>query len=112
MNERCRPEPEVYNSDHARLGIVGYGDAITAPKRHLSVTESVALPPRLREQSMSSKKLSLEQKWHEQAEAFKREAATLPYGKEREDRLRTARQLETASHINEWLSSSELQPPK
>jgi hypothetical protein len=58
------------------------------------------------------RKLSLEQKWREQAEAFKREADTLPYGKEREELLRMARQLETASHINEWVSSPGLSPPK
>jgi hypothetical protein len=61
---------------------------------------------------MGSKKLSLEQKWREQAEVFKREAEKLPYGKEREDLLRKARQLETASHINEWVSSPGLSPPK
>jgi hypothetical protein len=61
---------------------------------------------------MGSKKLSLEQKWHEQAEAFRREAERLPYGKDREDLLRKARQLETASHINEWVSSPGLERPK
>ena len=61
---------------------------------------------------MGSKKLSLEQKWHEQAEAFRREAERLPYGKNREDLLRKARQLETASHINEWVSSPGLERPK
>ena len=60
---------------------------------------------------MGSKKLSLEEKWHEQAEAFRREAEKLPYGKEREELLRKARQLETASHINEWISSPGLSPP-
>jgi hypothetical protein len=60
---------------------------------------------------MVSKELSLEQKWHEQSEAFKREAEKLPYGKEREYLLRKASQLETASHINQWLSSPGLQPP-
>ena len=60
---------------------------------------------------MGSKKLSLEQKWREQAEAFKREADKLPYGKEREELLRMARQLETASHINEWVSSPGLSSP-
>jgi hypothetical protein len=57
------------------------------------------------------KKLSIEQKWHEQGEAFKQEAAQLPHGKERDELLRKARQLETASHINEWISSSGLNPP-
>jgi hypothetical protein len=60
---------------------------------------------------MGSKKLSLEEKLHEQAEAFRREAEKLPHGKEREELLRKARQLETASHINEWVSSPGLSPP-
>jgi hypothetical protein len=61
---------------------------------------------------MGSKKLSPEQKWQEQAEAFKREAEKLPYGKEREKLLLLVRQLETASHINEWVSSPGLSPPR
>ncbi len=61
---------------------------------------------------MGSKKQSSEQKWHEQAEAFKREAEKLPYGREREELLRKARQLETASRINEWVSSPGLSSPK
>ena len=60
---------------------------------------------------MDSKKQSSE-KWHEQAEAFKREAEKLPYGKERDELLRKARQLETASRINEWVSSPGLSSPK
>jgi hypothetical protein len=56
-------------------------------------------------------KISIEQKWHQQSEVAKSAAEQLPQGKEREDLLRKARQLETASHINEWLSSSGLQPP-
>jgi hypothetical protein len=58
-----------------------------------------------------TRKITIEQKWHQQSEAAKNEAERLPYGKEREDLLRTARQLDTASHINEWLSSSGLQSP-
>jgi hypothetical protein len=54
----------------------------------------------------------LQEKWHEQAEACKREAEKLPFGKERADLLREARQLETASHINDWLSSPGLSPPR
>jgi len=57
------------------------------------------------------KKLSIEQKWRELGEAFKQEAAQLPYGKQRDELLRKARQLETASHINEWISSPGLTPP-
>ena len=57
-------------------------------------------------------KLTLEQKWHQQSEAAKGEAEKLPDGKEREALVRKARQLHTASQMNEWLSSPELQPPK
>ena len=58
------------------------------------------------------RRATLEEKWHEQAEAFKEKAAKLPHGREREELLRMARQLETASHINEWLSSPGLSSPR
>ena len=60
---------------------------------------------------MDSKE-STEEKWHQLSEAAKIEAAKLPHGKQRDALLRRARQLETASHINEWLSSPGLKPPK
>ena len=37
---------------------------------------------------MGTKKQSSVQKWHEQAEAFKREAEKLPCGRERDELLR------------------------
>jgi hypothetical protein len=58
-----------------------------------------------------SKRKTVEQRWHEQSEATKEEAAKLPCGRLKEQMLREARQLETASHINQWLSSPGLQPP-
>jgi hypothetical protein len=57
-------------------------------------------------------KSKLEKKWKQLAEAAKQQALKLPYGKEREDMLRKARQLETASQVNQWLSSPGLAPPK
>ena len=57
-------------------------------------------------------KITIEQKWRQQSEAAKIEAQKLPSGKERDALVRKARQLETASNINQWLSSSELRPPK
>jgi hypothetical protein len=60
---------------------------------------------------MTGKK-TIEQKWHQQSEAAKNDAKKLPHGKEREALKRKARQLETASHINEWLSSPGLRRPK
>jgi hypothetical protein len=61
---------------------------------------------------MNRKKLSLEEQWRAEAETLKRGAEQLPPGKEREELLRKARQLETASHVNEWLSSPGLAPPR
>jgi hypothetical protein len=57
------------------------------------------------------KQRTTEQKWHEQSEAAKEEAAKLPYGKLKNQLLREARQLQTASQISQWLSSPGLQPP-
>jgi hypothetical protein len=59
-----------------------------------------------------TRKITIEQKWHQQSEAAKNEAQKLPYGKEREALVRKARQLETASQINQWLSSPGLKPPQ
>jgi hypothetical protein len=46
-------------------------------------------------------KITTEQKWHQQSEAAKNEAEKLPQGREREALVRKARQLHTASQINE-----------
>jgi hypothetical protein len=47
-----------------------------------------------------------------EAARLKQKSRTMPVGKERESLMRKARQLETASHINEWLSSPGLQTPQ
>ena len=49
--------------------------------------------------------------WREQAKNYKAQAERLPYGNEREALEMKARQLDIASHINEWVSSPSLQPP-
>jgi hypothetical protein len=58
------------------------------------------------------RKITIEEKWRQQSEAAKNEAQKLPHGKEREALVRKARQLETASRINKWLSSPGLAAPK
>jgi len=58
------------------------------------------------------RKITIEEKWYQQSEAAKIEAERLPYGKERDALVRKARQLQTASQINQWLSSPELKPPE
>jgi hypothetical protein len=40
------------------------------------------------------------------------QVADLPYGPKRDALLRKLRQLETASHMNEWLTSPGLRPPE
>jgi hypothetical protein len=57
-------------------------------------------------------KPTFEQRLAQEAHRIKERAETLPPGEERELLSRKARQLETASHINDWLSSPGLQPPK
>jgi hypothetical protein len=57
-------------------------------------------------------KKSLEKRLAERAQRFKQQAKTLPAGRDREIRLRRARQAETAAQINDWLTSLGLQPPK
>jgi hypothetical protein len=58
------------------------------------------------------RKITIEQMWHQQSEAAKSDAQKLPHGKERDALVRKARQLQTASQINQWLSSPELKPPE
>ena len=55
---------------------------------------------------------TVEEKCRQQSEAARQEAEKLPYGKQREALVRKARQLQTASQIEKWLSSPELQPPR
>ena len=40
------------------------------------------------------------------------QVANVAHGPMRDAMLRKIRQLETASHVNEWLTSPGLQPPK
>jgi hypothetical protein len=57
-------------------------------------------------------KPSLENRLDEEATRLKEAASRLPIGHERDKLLRKSRQLAVAAHINEWLSSPELQPPR
>jgi hypothetical protein len=66
----------------------------------------------VRSMNRTNTQITLEQKWHEISEATKKETKKLPHGKEREALVRRARELETASHMNAWLSSPELKTPE
>ncbi len=56
--------------------------------------------------------LSLGERLDQEAARLRAEADNLPYGPEREKLLRRARQLETATHVEEWLRSPGLQAPQ
>jgi hypothetical protein len=56
-------------------------------------------------------KPTFEEKLHQQSQDAKNKAQKLPHGKERDALIKRARQLETASHVVDWLSSAGLRPP-
>jgi hypothetical protein len=56
--------------------------------------------------------VQLEKPTAEQAKPLRNEARGTPPGVKRDDLIRRARQIETACHVKEWLSSPGLQPPK
>jgi hypothetical protein len=58
------------------------------------------------------KRISLEERLSEEAKRLRVEAKLLPPGTARDEMIRKARQAETASHMNEWLTSPGLRPPQ
>jgi hypothetical protein len=46
------------------------------------------------------------------AEKMKEAARLLPAGQERDEALKKARQVDVATHLQEWLSSPGLAPPR
>ena len=95
--------------------------AIAAAYRHSSVTESAA-PSRLLTQESLAVLLhtqpyqrdltKFERLSAQEALRVKERAKLLPEGRERERLSHEARQLEIASHINAWISSPGLRPPR
>jgi hypothetical protein len=54
----------------------------------------------------------LSQRLTEQAERLRKEARGTSPGVKRDQLIRQARQAETASHLQEWVSSPGLEPPR
>lgn len=46
------------------------------------------------------------------AKDVREKASRMPSGPERDDMLKKASQAETAAHLNDWVNSPGLQPPK
>jgi hypothetical protein len=61
---------------------------------------------------LNQPKPTLEQRLAQEALRIQEQVKSLPHGKERELLVRKARQLETASHVNEWILSPGLMPPR
>jgi hypothetical protein len=60
---------------------------------------------------LNQPKATFEQRLAQEALRVQEQIKSLPQGRERELLSRKARQLETASHIAEWLSSPGLRRP-
>jgi hypothetical protein len=80
----------------------------------IPVTERpVALPPNGNEGRWVKRQIErTKERLVRRAEQARERAQTLPPGKERDALLRKASRLETAAHIDGWLSSPGLRPPK
>jgi hypothetical protein len=77
----------------------------------------VALPPHIigrcvMQRNRFTQTITLGDRLADEAERLRQKARTVPVGGERDSLLRKARQLETAAHVNEWLSSPGLQTPQ
>jgi hypothetical protein len=55
---------------------------------------------------------SLDVRLNDEAQRLRKEAQDTPPGIERDQSIRRARQAEVAAHMQEWLTSAGLQPPK
>ena len=55
---------------------------------------------------------SLKDRLIQQAENLRNQAKGMPAGIRREELTAKARQAETAAHLDEWLASPGLQPPR
>ncbi|WP_081422027.1 hypothetical protein [Tardiphaga robiniae] len=55
---------------------------------------------------------SLKQRLLEEAQNLRHEAKMLAYGPIRDEVLKKARQTEIAAHMEDWLSSPGLRPPR
>jgi hypothetical protein len=59
-----------------------------------------------------SKPHSFEDQLAETAAKLRAQAQKLQPGKQRDELLRKLRQIDTAAHVNEWLKSPGLRPPR
>ncbi|WP_044591476.1 hypothetical protein [Bradyrhizobium sp. LTSPM299] len=68
--------------------------------------------PRFKRRPRIVQTATFDERMASEAQRLKKQAKTLAPGRDREMLLRKARQIETAVHISEWLSSPGLMSPK
>jgi hypothetical protein len=56
--------------------------------------------------------VSLKDRLIQQAQNFRRQAEEMPAGVQRDELMRKARQAEMTAHLDDWISSPGLRPPK
>jgi hypothetical protein len=61
---------------------------------------------------MGNKKASFKERLEREARKIREAANAMRPGKERDDAIEKARQVEAAIHMEDWLKSPGLQPPK
>jgi hypothetical protein len=66
----------------------------------------------VQQRSRTKQTTSLEERLALEAKRLLEQAELLPHGPDREAAVRRARMAETGCHINQWLRSPGLQPPK
>ena len=91
-------EPTAKFHDLSRLATGGSGFCRDRSEQH-HMPRKPKLPP------------EFERDWKKRADEARAAAEKLPPGTERDHLLRTARQLDTASHMSDWLTSPGLTPP-
>jgi hypothetical protein len=85
--------------------------------RASALVSAVGGPPaeaktRLKRRSRTAQTATFDERMASEAQRLEEQARTMAPGRDRDMLLRKARQTKTAAHINEWLSSPGLMPPK
>jgi len=105
----------------ATMLLPGYSYPITGTSRSVGVggRETDRAPACIKQGSSpmlkrrrSKQTVPFPERLAEWAEQVREQAKQLPPGTERENLLRKAGQADTASHVDEWVNSPGLQPPK
>lgn len=60
----------------------------------------------------SKRYIALQERLISWAKQVRADAASLPYGAQKDALIRKARQAETASRLEDWVNSPGLQPPR